>query len=47
LSKNYNENDTFNEHYIKVHLYSLGYSMITVFINSFLLDELTRAIVSF
>ncbi|CAD8055090.1 unnamed protein product [Paramecium sonneborni] len=47
LSKNYNDNDTFNGHYIKVHLYSLGYSMITVFINSFLLQELTRAIVSF
>ncbi|CAD8132365.1 unnamed protein product [Paramecium octaurelia] len=47
LSNDYHGNDTFNEHYIKVHLYSIGYSMITVFINSFLLDELTRAIVSF
>lgn len=37
----------FSEHYIKVHLYSVGYSLITVFINSFLLPELTLAIVSF
>lgn len=36
-----------SKHYIKVHIYSLGYSLITVLINSLILDKITRKIVGF